>query len=57
MTIPYFNSAQDSNDKNYDIKFPYKSIIELQMITFYQTLSEKDQRLYAATEAIKFLFT
>lgn len=45
---------------NYDIKpnhvnkiFPYTLLIEIQMKVFYSLLSEKDRRLYAATEAIK----
>jgi hypothetical protein len=32
---------------------PYKTTIELEMRKFYNTLSEKDKRRYAAIEAMK----
>ena len=32
---------------------PYKTTIELKMRKFYNTLSEKDKRRYAAIEAMK----
>lgn len=32
---------------------PYKTTIELEMRKFYNTLSEKDKRRYAAVEALK----
>lgn len=32
---------------------PYKTTIELEMRKFYNTLSEKDKRRYAAIEALK----
>jgi hypothetical protein len=32
---------------------PYKATIELEMRKFYNTLSEKDKRRYAAIEAMK----
>ena len=32
---------------------PYKTIIELEMRKFYNTLSEKDKRRYAAIEVMK----
>ena len=35
---------------------PYNPSIEAQMISFYNLLSEKDKRLYAAAEAIKLSF-
>lgn len=42
-----------SNGKDFSIRFPYPSSIEQQMVSFYQLLSEKDRRLYAATESLK----
>lgn len=42
-----------SNGKNFSIRFPYPSSIEQQMVSFYRLLSEKDRRLYAATESLK----
>jgi len=56
MTIQYNNSEIDSIDKFFYNKFPYSPTIELQMLTFYQILSEKDKRLYAATEALKLAY-
>ncbi len=43
----------DSEVKSCDIQFPYDITIEVQMNTFYQFLSEKQKRLYAANEALK----
>ena len=51
MMTTYYNFTQDSN--GISVEFPYSPIIELQMVTFYQILSEKDKRLYAANEALK----
>jgi hypothetical protein len=42
------------NNKLSELKLhPYNNQIEQQMITYYNTLTEKHKRLYAATEAIK----
>ena len=35
---------------------PYPAVVERQMKTLYQTLNEKDRRLYAAVEASKLGF-
>jgi len=53
MKTIYYDSMQDSDDKNCGIQFPYDITIEIQMNTFYQFLSEKQKRLYAANEALK----
>ena len=45
-----------SNDKYFSIRFPFASSIEQQMISFYRLLSEKDRRLYAATESLKLAY-
>lgn len=42
-----------SNATGLSVRFPYSASIEQQMITFYRLLSEKDKRLYAATEAVR----
>ncbi len=43
----------DINPNQFTKVFPYTFLIEIQMKTFYSLLSEKDRRLYAATEALK----
>lgn len=53
MKTKHNASAQVLNEKNVGIQFPYKHTIEMQMISFYQLLSEKHKRLYAANEALK----
>ncbi len=47
------DSKNDSKDKKLYVQFPYSSAIEKQMFCLYQLLSEKERRLYAATEALK----
>lgn len=53
MNTQNSDSKNDSNNRKLYIQFPYSSAIEEQMPFFYQLLSEKDRRLYAATEALK----
>lgn len=53
MSTQNSNSKNDSNNRQLYIQFPYSPAIEDQMFYFYQLLSEKDRRLYAATEALK----
>ena len=53
MKTKHNDSAQDSSKKNRVLQFPYKETIEKQMTFFYQLLSEKHKRLYAANEALK----
>ncbi len=53
MKTIYYNSTKDSNGKSGYVKIPYDVTIETQMVTFYQLLSEKQRRLYAANEALK----
>ncbi len=53
MSIQYNNFIRDSIDKSIHIQLPYDVAIEVRMFTFYQLLSEKQKRLYAANEALK----
>jgi len=52
MSTQNSNSKNDSKGKKLYIQFPYSPAIEEQMSCLYQLLSEKDRRLYAATEAL-----
>jgi len=47
------DSKRDSKKKKFYAQFPYGQAIEKQMYCLYQLLSEKDRRLYAATESLK----
>lgn len=53
MSTQNSDSKNDSNNRKRYIQFPYSPAIEEQIFCFYQLLSEKDKRLYAATEALK----
>ena len=53
MKIIDYNPIQASIGKSINIQFPYDSAIESQMVVFYNLLSEKYRRLYAANEALK----
>ena len=53
MSTQNSNSKNDSKGNKLYIQFPYSPAIEEQMSCFYQLLSEKDRRLYAATESPK----
>jgi hypothetical protein len=53
MSTQNSDSKNDSNNRKLYIQFPYSRAIEKRMLCFYQLLSEKDRRLYAATEALK----
>jgi hypothetical protein len=53
MNTQNSDSKNDSKGNKLYIQFPYSPAIEKQMSCFYQLLSEKDRRLYAATEALK----
>ena len=53
MNTQNSDSKNDSKDRKLYIQFPYSPAIEEQIFCFYQLLSEKDRRLYAATEALK----
>ena len=53
MNTQNSDSKNDSKDRKLYIQFPYSPAIEEQMSCLYQLLSEKDRRLYAATEALK----
>ena len=46
-------SKNDSNIRKLYIQFPYSRATEERMFCFHQLLTEKDRRLYAATEALK----
>lgn len=53
MNTQNSDSKNDSKDRKLYIQFPYSPAIEGQIFCFYQLLSEKDRRLYAATETLK----
>ena len=53
MNTQNSDSKNDSKNKKLYIQFPYSPVIKEQMFCFYQLLSEKDRRLYAATESLK----
>lgn len=53
MSTGNSNFKKSPEGKDFSIRFPYPSSIEQQMISFYRLLSEKDRRLYAATESLK----
>ena len=53
MNTQNSDSKNDSKGRKLYIQFPYRPAIEEQMFCLYQLLSEKDRRLYAATEALK----
>jgi len=53
MSTENSDFKKGSNAKDFSIRFPYPSAIEKQMVSFYRLLSEKDRRLYAATESLK----
>lgn len=56
MTKKYNNFAIKSKEKIFFNQYPYSPAIELQMVTFYKLLSEKQKRIYAANEALKLGF-
>ncbi len=48
------SKKSDAADNRKQTKInPYDTIAELHMMTFFKSLSEKDKRHYAATEALK----
>jgi len=53
MNTQNSDSKNDSKNRKLCVQFPYSRAIEERMFCFYQLLSEKDRRLYAATEALK----